>query len=204
MRTADRIDTRQSRYRTAHTSRTQSQERECSFLIIEVDGYGQLKFFSLDIAEAGVLDVCKVADNQVGYTFKRQEALVAEAAEGEQVSEAAEVVDTLGFRGLAVVKRTKGKAVRTKYVTFAEHEKLENELLYNLATETLTLRIGVRWWGESGLPMPGGVPLAPPEGQEHDVYSLVHDDWYAEANLPSTTQHDVRAAFPVVCAKQYR
>ena len=113
------------------------------------------------------------------------------------------LAETVGFSGLAIVKRTRGKPPRTKYLTIAEHDKKLNEIYYNLATETLTLRMGVRWWGESGEQL-AGVPLVPPEGREDDVYVLVGDAWHAESEVPTVTAQQIAQQFPLVMDPKYR
>ena len=163
-------------------------------LTIEYYGFGLKKLFSLDIA--GCLDVYQVSENLIGFTFPRCEP-------GEH--EAESLADTLGFSGLAIVKRTKGRPPRTKYVTLAEPESEEvgNEIWYNLATETLTLRTGVRWWDMAGM-QTAGVPLVPPDGRENDVYSFADGAWHAESELPTVTTAAIEAALPIAMDKKYR
>ena len=97
-------------------------------------------------------------------------------------------------------------SMQTKYVTFAEPapgDKLENEILYNLATETLTLRVHVRWW-DSGGNRVAGMPLVPPDGHEDDTYTLGSDAWYPQGEVPAESMQQVAAQFPYVMAKQYQ
>ena len=93
-------------------------------------------------------------------------------------------------------------SVRTKYMTFAEND-VDNQLWYNLATETLTLTVGVRWWDTAGEQL-AGVPLVPPAGREDDVYCLADGAWHPEAEVPTVTVGMIEAAFPYVMDKKYR
>ena len=120
-------------------------------------------------------------------------------------SEAASVVDTLGFGGLAIRRRYRDGSTRTKFMSFADDPKHPNEYIMNLATGNGQLKTGVRWWDTSGQQMPGGVPLLPPSGtDENAAFSLVDGEWHVIDALPVVTADAIEAQFPFHMDKKFR
>ena len=194
------------------------------YMTVSFDNFGCENLFSLDIADS--LDMLNPSENVIGYVYERAKD---EKPEGPTRREASSLIDTLGYRGIAIVRRRKGARApppspppsppppsprpcmhplttgisQTRYLEFAEHPTKDNEILHSFANNITTLSFGVRWYSAGGS-MTAGVPLAPPAGREEDIYLLQEGAWCDVGRLSDVTAGAIAAAFPFVMDKKYR
>jgi len=160
---------------------------------VKMPYFGARKVFSLDVGPH--LSVADPANNLIGYTFRRHE---------EDEQEAEDLIDTLDCKGIAIVRppKSNGTGGFTKYLTFAEHPKHENEFLWNMATDMCELRVAVRWW-DTALEQFGGVPLDM-ANHEDQAFAIIDNKWHAVHNEPVVNEAMKAARFPTYMDKHYR
>ena len=165
-------------------ARSLKWDTETDVLEAEIEDFGLRKLLSTDFGP--VMDVTSPADGVIGFEWERP----------DDCDDLSAYAESFGFTGLAVVRRTRGGELLTKYFTFAYSPAGCSEASYNLATERLVLRMYVRWWNR-GLVSHSGVPLRPPEGREEAVYSCIDGQWYDAASAaPTVTAARAAQRFP--------
>jgi len=181
------------RFATIQHALSLGYDSHAQFITVRIPNFGLKKLFSLDIGH--VLSIADSSNNMIGYTFERH-------IEGEK--EAETVTDTLGCRGICIHKPSKqhGQGGYTKYMTFAEHPRHENEFLYNMATEEALLMTGVRWW-DTALEQFGGVPLDDTNHKDQ-VFACIDDEWHPIDAEPVVNGAMVAQRFPHYQDKKYR
>jgi len=171
------------------------------YLTVSITAFGLRKLFSLDFGPC--MDIINQAENMVGFTFPTSKDDF-EAEGGEVAPTTSSLHDSLGFTRLAIVKKLRGGSYSTKYMELCDHPEKPNDCAYSLATDVATFCAGVRWFDESGLPIQGaGVPLVPPEGMEHFVYSISNGGQWVQEQ-PEMSLAMVAACFPISAPAHYR